>query len=152
MTESVTAPNQISGSSLKKRNAVFSIQIGDREHLCVTDDKKNPYSICMNTMAVLCNTTDNWSTEKKRFCQSQLDNLFGYTSPYWQAVRKECGPWKWNNADNAGSHTSSTCASANTELIGKAYYKLNGGTIMPVAYSLTDSLMKKLWSNPKLFN
>ena len=141
------------GSSLKKRTFTYSVQIGNKLHRCIGDAKLNPYADCTNTIAALCNTTDpTWSSDstKKTKCRNGVNDMFGLMNTYWQAVRRECGRWPFiqNGISYTGSPSSGTCATANTNLIGKAFYPLTDGTVLPVHKGLTDSLMKQLWGNP----
>jgi hypothetical protein len=155
MTDSVsdTCSSPSTGSSLKKRTLVFSQEIGGYRYICNVDTNKNPFADCTNSIAKICNTTDpTWSSDstKKDNCRNVVNTMFGQMNTYWQAVRRECGRWPFiqNDISYTGSPSSSTCATANTDLIEKAFYVLTDGTITSVHKGLPDSLMRQLWGNP----
>ncbi len=143
------------GSTLAKRNQVYSLQIGARRFTCNTDVNKNPFADCLNAMARICNSTDpTWSlslTNKTR-CQNGVNEMFGNMSNYWQNVRKGCGQWKWTDqSQSIGNNASESCTWSNTNLTSFGKYKVlnadgNWETISVTA-GVTDSIMKRLWNN-----
>jgi hypothetical protein len=100
-------------------------------------------------MGKICNTTD--SSFVKANCQTGVNTMFGMMNTHWQAVRKECGQWSWaeNGQTFVGNSASSTCASANTNLIANAFYSYNDGLVR-VTSGLTESIKVQLWRNALL--
>jgi hypothetical protein len=141
--------------TLSKRILAFSQVIGGYKYNCNTDSNKNPYADCLNSIAKICNTTDpTWDSTKKANCQTGVNTMFGAFNSWWQAVRKECGQWKWTD-QSIGNKASSNCATANSNLIAKAYYTVwNSQTRayenISVTLGLTESIKVQLWSNALL--
>ena len=77
--------------------------------------------------------------------------MFGNMSTHWQAVRKECGQWSWaeNGQTFVGNSASSTCTSANSNLILNAVY-IHNGVQVRVDSGLTESTKVRLWNNTLL--
>jgi len=138
--------------TLTKRILAFSQVIGSFKYTCNTDSNKNPYADCLNSMAKICNTTA--SSFVKANCHTGVNMMYGNMSTHWQAVRKECGQWKWTD-QSIGNNASSNCATANSNLIAKAYYTVwNSQTVayenISVTLGLTESIKVQLWSNALL--
>jgi len=131
------------GSTLSKRILAFSQVIGSFKYTCNTDSNKNPNANCLNTMAKICNPSD--SSFDKTNCQNGVNEMFGMMNTHWQAVRKECGQWKWTD-QSIGNNASSNCASANANLIANAFYTRQDGVQVPVDSGITKSTNERLWS------
>ena len=123
--------------------------IGDRRFTCNTDDNRNPYADCLNSMAKICNTTD--SSFDKTMCHTGVNTMFEMMNDHWKAVRRDCGQWSWtqNGETFVGNRASSNCATANSNLIANAFYIYNGVQIR-VDSGLTESIKVQLWSNALL--
>jgi len=144
--------------TLSKRILAFSQVIGDRRFTCNTDDNKNPYADCTNTMAVLCNTTDpTWDSTKKANCHTGVNTMYGAMNPWWKAVRKNCGQWPFtlNGITSTEVYPSTNCNDANSNLIANAYYtawnsQKRAYENIPVTSGLTESIKERLWNNALL--
>jgi hypothetical protein len=78
--------------------------------------------------------------------------MFASMNSHWQNVRKECGQWPFtlNGISYTGSHSSSNCATTNSNLIANAIYYQKDGSALQVDSKFTDSVNVRLWSNALL--
>jgi hypothetical protein len=136
-------------SPLQKRVEIFSQNIGSFKYTCNVDVNLNPFQDCLNTQAKICNTT-YMGTDPTRLsdCKTGVNQMAQGMSPWWQAVRKECGQWAWNGF--TGNVASSNCASANSKLAQNAYYIGPDGSRTYVTSALTNSVNAGLWNNANL--
>jgi len=112
--------------------------IAGHSYTCNVDAKMNPFADCTNTMAEICYRLPN-------DCRSTVDSMFKEMNSNWQAVRRECGQWKWTDGFT-GSYSSDACATANKNLIANALYTLKDGSTIKVYEGLTNSMTRQLWS------
>jgi hypothetical protein len=134
-------------NSLRKRTLVNAATIGSYNYTCRLDENRNPLQDCLYLIYKLC--SDKTGIQ---YCKEKVDEMMRKMSPWWQNVRKECGPWKW--VGNVGNVYSEKCVNANRELQKNAYYvkhDLEGNEVkVYIPSSLTDSINKGFWSNPDL--
>jgi len=153
LPDACLASGTSSALTLEKRILTFSHVDGRYKYTCNTDEKKNPYADCLNTIAKICNSFA--SSFNKTLCQTGVNDMVKQMSPWWQNVRRECGQWRWIDQFN-GSYTSSRCATANSDLIANAYYtvwnpdELVYDTVRVTSY-LTNSIIQRLWSKTALW-
>jgi len=150
--DSCLASGLASALTLEKRILAFSHVDGEYKYTCNTDINNNPYADCLNSIAKICNSAA--SSFSKTLCQTGVNDMVKQMSPWWQKVRRECGQWRWIDQFN-GSYTSSSCATANSDLIANAKYSVWNPDAwaydtVPVTSDLTNSIIKQLWSNPAL--
>jgi len=139
------------GSPLQKRALAFSMVIESSKLTCSTSETNgNPYQDCLNAVGAICNPSYMGSNATRvSYCKDGTNKISQVLSPLWQAVRRECGQWRWTDGF-IGNKASSGCVTANSNLIKYAYYMSPEGTKVYVTSSLTNSLMANLWSNTKL--
>jgi len=142
-----------SATSLQKRILAFSAPIGSYRFTCNLDSNGNPFQDCLNAMAEICNPSYlGVDTTRINYCRDAVNSMAGQMNVHWQLVRKECGQWKWTNADGTikiGSASSTNCSLANIALQQNAFY-ISGGVRINVPASMTESINKGLWKNPYL--
>jgi len=136
--------------TLQKRTVVYTTILARSRFTCNVDEHLNPYQDCMNTMGRLCDrgymgSNTNLLTE----CKNAVDQMVQGMSPFWQAVRRECGQWAWIDGIK-GKKTSSGCISAYSNLALNSYYIDEDGDRFYVPSSLIKSMDEGLWGNDKL--
>jgi len=136
--------------TLSKRILAFSQVIGSLRFTCNTDDDKNPYADCLNSMAALCDPAR--TSFNKITCQTGVNQMFASMGTHWENVRKECGQWSFtqNDISYTGVYPSENCATANKNLIANAYYSVWNVQKavyenVPVTAGITDSINQRLW-------
>jgi len=143
--------------TLAKRTQVasqaYDQAFGGRRYTCHVDSptKKNPFADCTNSMAFLCNTSDTtWNSDgaKREICRTAVNQMYGQMNSYWQEVRKQCGQWPFiqNGQTFVGNSTSSSCATANSNLRTNAFYIQKDLSTVYVTSEFTISQNYGLWS------
>jgi len=122
------------------------LHFGIYKFTCNTDSNMNPYADCLNSMAIICNTSD--PTFIKTRCQTGINQMFAGMSAHWQNVRQDCGRWPFtrNGITYTGVYPSDNCASANKNLIANAFYIQKDGSKVRVDSQITESTNVRLWS------
>jgi len=125
-------------------------EVGGYKYTCHVDSvKKNPFADCTNSMAFLCNTSDTtWNSDgaKRERCRTAVNQMYGQMNSHWQEVRRDCGQWSWNGSPAISTAaSSSSCATANNNLISNAFYNTPTGKVY-LNSGFTKSQNDGLWS------
>jgi len=128
--------------TLRKRVQVFTRSLGPYIFTCNKDEESHPFQDCINSIGFYCNLKYNTI----QTCKDTVNVVSSQLNPFWQAVRKDCGKWGWNDADKIQG--SGNCTQSFSELAKQGYYKdeENGEYIeVKISNAFVESVRKNLF-------